>query len=252
MSISTEKLSQILLSKSSLNTYLVCPRLYKYIYVDKVPLPPKSPAAQRGIDVHQFCYDFYDYVTVSGSEFYIDQKWLEEQLLIATDEARPFMENFIQLEKERWKVCVEHCPEKPEKYFYPVLREEKIVNLGLGMVGIVDRVDLNFDDETYTVVDYKTEKYDRRPWKLTEHRREMAFYKKLLENSGLLDGEVTHFCIYYPRSNDVWCEKFNNRTLNALERNMEKVRNAIKAGEFPCKVSVYCRWCELRHICPME
>jgi len=242
----------VFLSKSSLNTYLTCPRLYKLIYIDKVPLPTKSPAAQRGLDVHQFCYDFYDHVTVTGSKFYVDKKWLDEQLLIATNNARPFIQNFLKFEKNRWKVCVEHEPDNPGKYFYPVLREQKIVNLGLELKGVVDRVDLNFDNETYTVVDYKTEKYDRRAWKLTEHRREMAFYKKLLESSGLLKGEVTHFCIYYPRSNDVWCEKFNYRTINALNRQLKKVKEAIIAGKFPCKVSIYCRWCEANTFCPME
>jgi len=238
-----------MLSKSSLNTYLTCPRLYKFIYVDKIPLEIKSPAAQRGLDVHQFGYDFYDHVVVSGSEFYVDEQWLEEQLLIATDEARPYIENFIEFERKRWKVCVEHSPDDPGKYFFPILREQKIVNLGLEMIGIVDRVDLNFDDKTYTVVDYKTEKYDRRGWKLAEHRREMAFYKKLLESSNLLKGEVTHFAIYYPRSNDVWSEKFKWQTVNSLERKLKQVRKAILAEKFPCKVSPLCRWCDCNHLC---
>lgn len=117
---------------------------------------------------------------------------------------------------------------------------------------MVDRVDLNFDDKTYTVVDYKTEKFDQRSWKLTEHRREMAFYKNLVENSNLLKGEVTHFCIYYPRSNDVWNERFNTRTLTALAKTLKNVREKIEKGEFPCCVSYFCRFCECNKICDME
>ena len=242
----------VFLSKSSLSTYLVCPRLYRFIYVDKIPLGVKSPEAQRGLDVHAFCEMFYDNVTVTGSAFYVNPTWLDEQLLIATPDALPFIENFLLMEKERWKVCVEHSPKDPGKYFYPVLKEQKIQNLGLEITGIVDRVDLNFDNKTYTVIDYKTEKFDQRPWKLTEHRREMAFYKMLLETSGLLNGEITHFCIYYPRSNNVWCESFTWRTINALNKKMEEVREGILAGRFACNVSLYCRWCEASQICPME
>jgi len=226
--------------------------MYKFIYIDKIPKPPASPAAQRGLDVHQFCHDFYDYVVISGSRFHVNEKWLAEQLLITTDNAKPFIENFIEFERKRWQVCVEHSPDNPGKYFYPILKEKKIRNLGLEIVGVVDRVDLNFDDKTFTVVDYKTEKYDRRSWKLTEHRRETAFYKKLLETSGLLEGEVTHFAIYYPRSNDVWNEKFKWQTINALAKKMKKVREAIKAGRFPTNVGIFCRWCDCNKICTME
>ncbi len=202
--------------------------------------------------MHQFCFDFYDHIDISGSNFFVEKKWLDEQLLILTEEARPFVENFIEFEKERWKVCVEHSKEELQKYFFPVLREEKITNLGIEMVGIVDRVDLNFDNKTYTVIDYKTEKFDNRSWKLTEHRREMAFYKLLIESSNILKGEVTHFCIYYPRSNDVWSEKFNTRTLNSLRDKLKEVRQKIASKDFPVSVSPFCRWCECCLICEME
>jgi len=245
----------VTLSKSSLNTFLTCPHLYKFLYVDRISIDFTSPAAQRGTDVHQFCYDFYDHVGYlygKESKLEIEGIWLDRTLNNATDEARPYMENFVKFEKERWNICVESMPNNPWKYFMPVLREKKISNLGLKIRGIIDRVDLNFDDKTYTVVDYKTEAYSEKSWKRTEKRREMAFYKTLVETSGLITGEVTHFCIMYPRSNDVWVERFSNRTLNALERCEVKVRSRIEAEDFPCKVGIYCRWCDCSSICPME
>jgi hypothetical protein len=242
----------VVLSKSSLNTYITCPKLYKFLYVDKIKIDIKSPAAQRGIDVHNFAEAYYDHLTISGSNLYIDQSWLDEQFYIATDEAKPYYVNFLDFEEKRWKLCVEHYPENPGKYYMPIMKEKKILNLGLEMVGIIDRVDLNFDGKTYTITDYKTEAYSEKSWKRTEHRREMAFYKKLLETSGEIEGEVTHFCIYYPRSNDVWVERFNNRTINALERQLEKVRQKIGAEEFPCNVSYFCKYCDCNMMCPFE
>jgi len=239
----------VILSKSSLNTFLTCPRLYRFIYIDKVSVFVTSPAAQRGIDVHQFCYDFYDHVTIDGQERTVDQQWIDETLSYATDEARPYMLNFIEFEKGHWQICLDAKPEDPGKYYMPVLREKKITNLGLSMRGIIDRVDLNFDGKTYTAIDYKTEMYSTKSWKRTEHRREMAFYKILAETSGLLNGPVTHFCIYYPRSNDVWTEKFSKRTTSALERCQAKVRARIAAGDFPASVGIFCRWCDCSKIC---
>lgn len=242
----------VVLSKSSLNTFITCPMLYKFLYVLKMPQTFKSSAAQRGIDVHQFCCDYYDHVHIDGTTLSIDKAWLDEQLMVATDEAKPYITNFLDFDKERWKLCVEKFPENPEKYFRPVMKERKILNLGLEMVGIVDRVDLNFDGKSYTVVDYKTEVYSNKSWKLTEHRREMAFYKILLENSGELEYPITHFCIYYPHSNHVWCEPFNSRTINALKKKLEEVRQKISSESFKCNVSIFCRYCDMSSICPME
>ena len=240
------------LSKSSLNTYITCPMLFKFTYVDKIKPECLSPQAQRGIDFHQFACDFYDNIHISGNIMQIDQKWLQEQKTVMTEDVLPFVTNFIEMEQDRWNLCVSKFPECPEKYYMPVLKEKKILNLGLEIVGIIDRVDLNFDGKTYTICDYKTEKFDMRSWKVTEHRREAAFYKYLLENSGLIDGEVTDFAFIYPRSNDVWAEKFGSRTINAFFKKLTDVREKIKREEFPCKVSIFCRYCDCNGMCPME
>jgi len=47
------------LSKSSLNTWLMCPAKFKRLYIDKEKTT-KSIEAQRGIEVHDFCNLFYD------------------------------------------------------------------------------------------------------------------------------------------------------------------------------------------------
>ncbi len=240
----------VMLSKSSLNTYIICPKLYKFLYIDRLERRTTSPEALRGTNVHEFCFNFYDNLIGSESkEFKINKQWLDEQLTLASENERPYLKNFVEFEEKRWKICVEQHPKNPELFFYPLLRERKIVNLGLEISGIIDRLDLNFDLKTYTVVDYKTEKFDQRPWKLTEHRREMAFYKMLVETSGLLKGEVTHFSIYYPRSNDVWAEKFSFRTINALREKMRDVREKITAGIFPTNISFFCRYCNANLIC---
>ncbi len=242
----------VVLSKSSLNTFITCPRLYKFLYVDKIKQDRTSPEAQRGTFFHEFACAFYDNLHISGTEFQIDQKWLNEQITIVSPETVPYIKNFVEFEQSRWKACVKQCPENPSKFFIPVLKEKKILNLGLEIVGIIDRVDLNFDGKSYTICDYKTEKFSLKSWKVTEHRREAAFYKVLTESSGLLNGLITHFAFIYPKENDVWVEEFNGRTLSALKKKLVDVRQEISAGNFPCSTGIFCRWCDCSQICEMN
>ncbi len=242
----------VVLSKSSLNTYITCPRLYKFIYIDKIAPDIKSPAAQRGIDFHDFACNYYEHLEIVGDQLCIDPVWMDEQMIVATAEVRPYLHNFLEFEQRRWKLCLEKKPNTPAKFYMPVLKEKKIVNLGLEIIGIIDRLDLNFDEKSYTICDYKTEVYSRKPWKMTEHRREMSFYKKLVETSGLVQFPVIDFCIYYPHSNDVWVESFKKITLNALERKLEDVRTEISAGRYPCNVSIFCRYCDFGMTCDMS
>lgn len=242
----------VVLSKSSLNTYMTCPRLYKFLYVDKIVQDRTTPEAQRGVSFHEFACAFYDNLHISDKYFQIDQKWLQEQIQIVTPDVVPFIKNFVEFEHNRWNLCVEKCPEHPEKFFMPVLKEKKILNLGLEMVGIIDRVDLNFDEKSYTICDYKTERFDMRSWKQTEHRREATFYKTLLESSGLINFPVTDFAFIYPRTNDVWTEKFNGRTLSAFKKKLQEVREEIAAENFACQISVFCRYCDMNSRCEMN
>jgi RecB family exonuclease len=242
----------VVLSKSSLSTFITCPRLFKFLYVDKVQQDRSSPEAQRGIAFHEFACSFYDNLYISGDQFQIDQQWLQEQIQLMTPDTVPFVKNFVEFEQNRWKLCVEEKPDNPAKFFLPVLKEKKILNLGLEMVGIIDRVDLNFDEKGYTICDYKTERFSTKSWKMTEHRREATFYKILLENSGLIDLPVTSFAFIYPRSNDVWAEDFGTRTLSAFKKKITQVRQEIEAEEFPCKVGIFCRFCNCNNICDMS
>ena len=236
-------------SKSIIGCYQTCPQRYKLLYIDKVPTET-SEAAQRGLDLHAFAGAFYDHIsTGSDGELIIDQTYVDEARSNAIEDAQKYITNFLDFEKKRWEVCKEY-PD-PLKYFIPVIREKKIENLGLGLVGIVDRVDRKFNGN-YVVVEIKTGKYDERGWKRTELRQELAFYKILVESSGLIDKPIEDFCVFYPRTNDVWIEPFDGRTIAAFKRNLEKVREGIARGDFHCNVSLFCRFCEVVRACPFE
>lgn len=240
--------SNIRISKSIKGCYETCPQRYKLIYINKVPTET-SEAAQRGLDVHAFAGAFYNHIKIENEELIIDPNFIEEYKNNSIEDSQKYIENFIDFEKKRWEICKQYP--NPLKYFVPVIREKKVENIGLGLVGIVDRVDRKFNGN-YMVIEIKTGKYDERSWKRTELRQELAFYKLLIESSNLVDKPIEDFAVYYPRSNDVWTETFNGRTLSAFQKNLEKVREGISRGDFHCNISIFCRYCEANRWCPME
>ena len=121
-------------------------------------------------------------------------------------------------------------------------------------VAIIDRLDARMDGN-YTLIEIKTGKFSTKSWKKTELRREMTFEKTTTESSPefkkRFKGDIVEFAVYFPRSNDIMIEKFNWRTLKAMNKRLEKMRNFIEIGYFPCNVKYHCRYCSVNSICPM-
>jgi len=244
------------ISKSSLNTYLQCPRRFKYNYLDKLKPAETSPQAQRGIDVHNFCNEFYDHIDFHNKHFDIDINFLGPWMESCSDEAKLCIQNFIDFEYRRWNICRSLYPVNPKKLFIPLLRESKFVSEKLQQVTIIDRLDQRLDGN-YTLVEYKSERFQDKDWKKTEFRREMALEKSTLETSPeftkKFPNDIVDFVVYFPRSNDIMMEKFNWRSMKAMQNAIEKMRRAIDLGSFPCNVEYHCRFCNFSlGICNME
>ena len=251
--IPTEVSKMVFISKSSLNCFIQCPKKYYFLHIEKIPTEQTS-AMERGIDVHQFCYDFYDNVKIENGNLKIDFDWISGSFLSVTEISKPYIGNFLDFEKKRWETCKDR--KNPEKFFFPIFREERFENPKLEILAIVDRIDQKFN-QNYTIVEYKTEKYDMKAWKLTEFRRELWFEKLVAEGTEQFkekcpNGTIEDFVIYFPHSNDVLIEKFNYRSLSALQRNIDLMREAIRKNHFPCNVQYHCRWCPASPLCEME
>jgi hypothetical protein len=243
------------LSKSSLNTWLQCPAKFKYIYIDKCR-PETSPQAQRGIEVHDFCNHFYDNISFKNGDVIVDRDFLEPYLEMCMEETKEQINNFIEFEQQRWRICRSLCPKNPRKLFLPLLREEKFVSEKLQQVTIVDRMDQRLDGN-YTLVEYKSERFQEKEWKKTEFRREMMFEKITCETTPDFQARfpynIVEFVVYFPRSNDVMMENFNYRTASALKKSIERMRIAIENSYYPCNVEYHCRFCAFSlGLCPME
>ena len=242
------------ISKSSLGAFLQCPRRFQYNYIDKIK-SPSSPQAERGIAVHEFCNRFYDNIKFRNGRFIVDEGFLSDTLNTATPDAKLCMENFIEFEFKRWDACKVLNPLNPKKLFMPLLRESKFFSDKLEQVTIVDRLDQRLDGN-YTLVEYKSERFQPKGWKLTELRRELCFEKTTCETSpefmNLYPNNILDFVVYFPRSNDIIMEGFNWRSMKALQNAIEKMRLAVELKDYPCNVNYHCRYCSYNLSCNME
>ena len=159
---------------------------------------------QRGLDVHQFCNEYYDHIKFSNHSFVIDEEWTKKFLESCSEEAQMQISNFIAFEINRWRACQRLVPGDPKKLFLPLLRESKFFADSINQVTIVDRMDLRIDDN-YTLIEIKSGRFIDKDWKKTELRREVAFEKTTLEASPEFQKKFPHdildFVVYFPATN---------------------------------------------------
>ncbi|WP_082554211.1 RecB family exonuclease [Aeromicrobium sp. Root495] len=247
------------LSPSRAGDFQTCPLLYRYRTVDRLPEPP-SPAAARGTLVHAVLEDLFDAPaterTLERAVAMLPGQWaelLEEEPRLAglftpeqaaeetawLSSAVELLGTYFRLEDPRWLEPADR-----------ELRVDHVLESGLGLGGIVDRVDVA-PDGRIRVVDYKT---GRSPDPRYEDKAlfQMKFYAlvlwrtrgvvpTLLQLLYLADGTVLQ---YEPTEDD----------LRGVERKVQALWDAISASydrqDFQPRPSALCRWCAHTQHCP--
>lgn len=238
-----------------MNCYMQCPRKFQELYVLKhKPTNPPSWQAQRGLEFHDFANHFFEHIKLLDGQLFIDDNFLQGYKEKCIPQTLPYIDNFISFELDRWEICKGLLPSHPEKLYMPLLREAKYFSEKLERVVIIDRLDLR-PDGNYTLVEYKTEKFPEKDWKRTELRREMCFEKSVPEGSpeftNTFKNDIVDFVIYFPVTNDVMVEKYNYRSINAMEKVVNEIRETVKLGKYKCEVCYHCQYCDLAQDCPM-
>lgn len=229
----------------------MCPKKFDFNYVQKIR-SETTWQMQRGIDVHQFCNEFYDNLMFTNGTYAVNPDFVEAFFKQCSPDAIEQINNFMLFEHSRWEICKSLCPKNPKKLFIPLLREGKFVSDKLEQVTILDRLDARTDGN-YTLVEIKTERFQPKGWKQTEFRREMMFEKLTAEASPEFQknfpNDILDFVVYFPRSNDIFAESFNWRTASALKKSLEKMREDIKNKNYSCNVEYHCRFCYYNSLC---
>jgi len=232
------------LSKSRIECFELCPRRYKYIYVEgrKAELE-ESVEARLGKSFHQFAYDFFDLVdevkletlkTLEDVETYF-RSLVPEHLPTAV---RRWCYNFCSFEARHY-ISVRKID---SKYFFPIARE--LMLEVEDFKGIIDRIDLLTSNKAI-VIEYKTSPY----WNLRSLRRELTFYAALINSAKVLDIPVVRIGCYSAYFNRWWYGAITKQTVRAILRRIQKMKEQIAEGKFPRRLTAICRRCEFSQEC---
>ena len=241
------------LSPSRASDFLTCPLLYRFRTIDRFPEPP-DPVAVRGTLVHAVLESLFgeDAVarTLERAQELLPETWdalLADHPDLADLEipegwmasAGDLLGSYFALEDPS---RVE--PEATE------LRVDHVLESGLSLGGIVDRLDVA-PDGRIRVVDFKTGKA---PHERFEDKSlfQMKFYALIIwRTRGVIP---TLLQLYYLADRTVLSYEPAESDLLATERKVVALWNAIQTAvereQFPPRPSALCQWCRHQDKCP--
>lgn len=230
------------LSKSKINSYLKCPREFKYRYVDEIETPPNEYMA-LGTDVHLIAENYakiYGDNPQENPRYYLD--------LIARQNKRDIEEIDLHLDglASFFKLAF---IEKDYKLFS---QEEYLTDETHNFSGITDII-LENQDGDLVVIDYKTGSSSS----FSKYRRELGYYKMLVESN--YDRNVIGAGIFFTKDSKLRLLRFeddDNKRKYMCDKELEEgldtlyeVRKKVNEGYFPKKEQYLCRYCTYSNIC---
>lgn len=259
------------ITKSSLGQHEWCPKKYDFSYLQRLP-QDQTEAMRKGTVLHNHRENFFNDFDIKKAESLnhsevIDyctslmpvDEYFDISVNVAAFEAQRFIESKTEDKVGEYLPIVNEGMFDAEITFakdasskYPLSRDYVI-----HIQGIIDRIFI--EGNSLIPFEYKTGAWKERPYKYTSMRKEMGFYKLLIENSpnevlekyGLnKDMEVTHWGWYYPVSNFVYTEKVKTRTMSAVTDSIAKLLSAYENREFNPKFFFRtCQSCSYFGIC---
>ena len=230
------------LSKSAVDTYLKCPREFKYKYKDKKPVK-QNPVLQMGNDIHEIAKDFI-------------KLWQD-------DDSIDILETLLEFESRYDEDYSEHCQylaaffkEKLIDEKYEVfIAEEKLQSEKYDFIGYADLV-LEKDNEL-TVIDYKTGKAKS----VNNHIRELSYYKMLIEDQ-FSDKKVKYAGIFFTKVGVYRWVEFTDDKYSFIHcskteyenqlKLLEEVRKNIELELFEPKRQILCKYCNYKGYCDRD
>lgn len=221
-------------------SYKFCPNKFYLTYIRGIR-QPATPAMTSGTKMHKVFDDFFDKCYGENPERWIELMPMNELDTIEQNQAR----FFVDQERFRFQELVKAGRERD---FYPLQREKRMESKNLDLKGYIDRVDHKVRGKEVTLVEYKT------GWgmDLTGLRGELSFYRLLWDDlKGEEYGKATQFLLINPKREVYLYMKAYDKSLKAMEKQIEKLRCAIENNDFPrkpfekkCAACGMCRYVE--------
>lgn len=245
------------LSPSRAGDFVICPLLYRFRTVDRLPEEP-SPDALRGTVVHKVLEDLFDLPAIDRTPAQalqmLDPAWQ------AMAESVPELLTMFEDDDERLR-WLASCRQVLERYFTledpqrlePAEREvyvETVLDSRLLLRGFVDRVDVA-PDGRIRIVDYKS---GRSPGEGFEAKAlfQMRFYALVVwRTRGVLPAMLQ---LVYLGNGEILRHVPDEAELLATERKVtaiwEAIRTAEQTGDWRPSPSRLCSWCSFQSLCP--
>ena len=230
------------LSKSKVNSYLKCPREFKFQYIDEIEVEPNKYMA-LGSDVHLVAEKFSEKFGDELEDVDINNELLkishEENIVYDLAEHVDNLGSFFK------EVFIDN-----DYKLYS--NEEYLIDEENRFSGICDII-LEDENGELVIIDYKTSKSNT----FSKYRRELCYYKLLVEN--VYEKPVSKVGIFFTKNGrlrllDICDEDNKRKYLNENEISdavdtLHDVRSKINDGKFPAKRQFLCKYCTYKHIC---
>jgi len=249
-------------SKSSLMTYMMCPRQFYWRYVADIPRAPPTEEAIRGGQIHEVM----EYGLLEGPE---SATVKAEELGVSGDPAVDALS--LMIHQIAYDVGGFEVIEAEVKHMVP----ESFNGHEVVWVGLIDGV-VKFDTGEVVLVELKTGKMNT--GKLARTRKELLYYKRMLSKMGGYE-EPTHFLYISPdyehnpddklllegnkRGKRLWLgpeagiailEPIGKRSINAFEESLSSTIADLALQQWPMNWNEYfCPlWCDFVLSCEAE
>lgn len=234
------------LSKSKINTFLQCPRRFKYVYIDNY-IEPTNEYMELGLIVHKIAENVANEIK-------------DKDQISTTDIIAALKKHTPQTTFDLTK----HI-ESLFDFFSTILIynnyrifsvEGEIYDEQLRLKGIVDIVLENSDTNELIIIDYKTGKEKS----IKEYRKELCIYKYLVEQK--YDKHVSSAGIFFTKSNAYRVLNFvedqskgsyvTQEDYEAIFELIDWVREQVNAEYFPPKKQYLCNYCPFQCQCDFD
>jgi len=241
------------LSPSRASDFKLCPQLFKYRAIDKIPVPPTVHQA-RGTTAHLALQRLFDDPADRRTPERLYDLFRE-----AWGELKPldYPELFEDVESERaWgieslEILANYFEAEDPAQLEPLDRElDMLEEIGdLTIRGILDRMEER--DDGIVITDYKTGKAPPERYALPAFFA-LKIYALLIRNR--LGQTPTALRLMYLNGPTIYEIPVNDRQLDAMEQQLialwTAIDRAIETNTFPPRPGRLCDWCSFQDRCP--
>ena len=243
------------LSPSRASDFKVCPQLYKFRSIEKIPEPTTVHQA-RGTTAHLALQNLYDLPTDERTPDALYDLFRQAWSELRTDEE--YTDLFETVEEERsWGMASMDllrnyfAIEQPSEV-HPLDRELDMLEDLEGVVirGILDRIDETPAGDLI-ITDYKTGKAPPERYSLPAFFALKIYALLIRKRLGRAPIELR---LLYLNGPTLYRLPVTERQLDAMDRQIRalwnRINDAIDRDHFPAKKNNLCGWCSYQDICP--